>query len=769
MSSPNIEIHEFSTGIHIQKRDNGWVSLGFTGQYMNATINPIPQVVERAIANQEFALTEGASSEKPAIIGRVVGSGDDAWCVIAVVTRGEDEVGRSAAFYRYFLCKGDNSYLRYILAWWEQNQKPRFNPLDVKDSPHLFTGETPKPDHDQINEYKSLPFAQQKPIVLPVERQIDLYTLNSLAIRKPNESKNGLPVSWAFNVEALVKPERFQIIQPASQKAYDGLTRAIANASQIVSAVNFDEAALKAGIRSLMNSSQVKPEAVEEIVKAVENEEVTDEYWENLFNGQGADKAIKQKIYSPQMVRLMTIRAMVLPETLPQFLAWLKIQPGKKPDENQMMSLELQKAIRKSFPKEQLSAGIKYLLPKLLDEKISVDSLSWLLAMEGSAWVYAQKEFFNDIKYDLQLIHDHCYNSNNLYPNSVLKTQIKTQNDSWQNNLKCEKEIWEGLIRYWKSIQYRNWKIEGYQPLAELFENFKEYDLAAYFYQIQEGEVKKDLFDLVTDAPYRRRSSSVVFGLSLVRKKNLIDHAFDFIIFIVEYDMKLGLVVPLSLVILVSGWFIGTKTWQSSTSATDIEKSLCSKTFNDPQENKDCQVILRNNDKLTGSGIYPFNEIKTLIPAIVNDVVEEKINTQTQTATQTTTSSTSTQTSVNKNQIKEKVSSKLEEILEKSISEGEPKLQYADLSPDKESTDLATQQQWVRAIYIYQINNKIPYQKIAVNNSEKLKCFLWILCSKPKNDNSNNQTVQVKNSKLYKKLTEDIKDKVNAKPFTRGD
>ncbi|MFN7852624.1 MAG: hypothetical protein ACK5OU_11875, partial [Dolichospermum sp.] len=133
MSSPNIEIHEFSTGIHFQQRVNGWVSLGFTGQYMNATINPIPQVVERSIANQEFALTEGSSTEKPAIIGRIVGSGDDIWSVMAVVTRGQDEVGRSAAFYRYFLCQGDNSYLRYILAWWEQNQKPRFNPLDVKD------------------------------------------------------------------------------------------------------------------------------------------------------------------------------------------------------------------------------------------------------------------------------------------------------------------------------------------------------------------------------------------------------------------------------------------------------------------------------------------------------------------------------------------------------------------------------------------------------------------------------------------------------------
>ncbi|MFM6040446.1 MAG: hypothetical protein ACKPBB_22150, partial [Sphaerospermopsis kisseleviana] len=278
-------------------------------------------------------------------------------------------------------------------------------------------------------------------------------------------------------------------------------------------------------------------------------------------------------------------------------------------------------------------------------------------------------------------------------------------------------------------------------------------------------EVKKDLFDLVTDAPYRRRSSSVVFGLSLVRKKNLIDHAFDFIIFIVEYDMKIGFVVPLSLVILVSGWFIGTKTWQSYTSATDIEKSLCSKTFNDPQENKDCQVILRNNDKLTGSGIYPFNEIKTLIPeiipAIVNDVVEEKINPQTQTATPTQrsrTTSTPTSTPVDQNEIKEQVSSKLEEILEKSISEREPKLRYEDLSPDKEPTDLATQQQWVRAIYIYQIDKQIPYQKIAVNNIGKPKCSLWIFC--PNKEDSNNQTVEVKNSQLYKELRKDIEAKL---------
>ncbi len=52
-----IQIHEFSTGIRPQiNPDGSWVSLGFTGQYMNATIQPIPYAVQRAIANKEFAI-----------------------------------------------------------------------------------------------------------------------------------------------------------------------------------------------------------------------------------------------------------------------------------------------------------------------------------------------------------------------------------------------------------------------------------------------------------------------------------------------------------------------------------------------------------------------------------------------------------------------------------------------------------------------------------------------------------------------------------------
>ncbi len=74
------------------------------------------------------------------------------------------------------------------------------------------------------------------------------------------------------------------------------------------------ETSLRPAIRKLIHSSQVKPEAVGVIVEGLENENVTAEDWETLFNKEGAEIAIKQKIYSPQLVRLITLRAIVIPE-----------------------------------------------------------------------------------------------------------------------------------------------------------------------------------------------------------------------------------------------------------------------------------------------------------------------------------------------------------------------------------------------------------------------------------------------------------------------
>ena len=487
------------------------------------------------------------------------------------------------------------------------------------------------------------------------------------------------------------------------------------------------QASLKPAIRKLIHSSQVKPEAVQVIVEGLENKEIKSDYWETLFNKEGADIAIKQKIYSPQMVRLITLRAMVIPETLPQFLAWLNIQGGRKPDEHQTISLEFQKAIRALFPKAQIAEGIRYLLLNLLNQKISVDSLCWLLTTNGSAWVYAQKQFITDIQDDLQLIHDHFSSPKTAYksspyadPNSVLTSSspVKSENDSqlhhvqppikkdsWQNDFKCQKQIWATLINSWQGIKQGRSKREEYQTFAELFDKFRQYDLAAYFYQVSDGIVDKDLYYEVANQQHRR--SPVVFGLRLEPKKNLIDHVLDFIT--LEVDMKIQFVVPLSLLILVSGWFIGTKTWQSYTSATDIEKSLCSKTFPSGKNKdiKNCPVIV-----LKPETSYSFSEIQQLIPAVVDDIVIEKTNSgQTSNNVKINSQQISGTTGENKTEesIRKEVIKKLENLT------GSTGLKYGDLKSGKKATDLAIQKQWVTAIYNYQIKSNVTYQKIADN------------------------------------------------------
>ncbi|MDD1446718.1 hypothetical protein MEO39_12185 [Dolichospermum sp. ST_sed2] len=298
------------------------------------------------------------------------------------------------------------------------------------------------------------------------------------------------------------------------------------------------EASLKPAIRKLIHSSQVKPEAVQVIVEGLENKEIKSDYWETLFNKEGADIAIKQKIYSPQMVRLMTLRAMVIPETLPQFLEWLNIQAGKKPDESQTVSLEFQKGIRALFPKEQIAEGIRYLLLNLLNKKISVDSLSWLLMIDGSVWGHAQKEFIADVRYDLQLIDNYFIR--------------QYQNGLSDNFFKFQKQVWTSLINNWRNIQQRYYKGEEYQPFAELFEKFQEYDLAAYFYQVSQSNVSNDLFYNIAYEKYLRlnpngdklskvlfyevayqeyrNSNIVVYGLLIKRKPTFIEFIINFVI-----------------------------------------------------------------------------------------------------------------------------------------------------------------------------------------------------------------------------------------------
>ncbi|BAY99818.1 hypothetical protein NIES37_38010 [Tolypothrix tenuis PCC 7101] len=567
MNPSTIEIHEFSTGIRPQQTaDGGWVSLGFTGQYMNVTIERIPEAVERSIANREFAVAEGASSDKPAIIGRVLGTGEDIWSVVAIVTRGRDEKGRSASMYRYLLSNGSDGYknLRLILAWWEDQETPlTFNPFDIRElgKPNICdvalvsTRFRPQPQEaTKIN--VDIP----EPILLSPEQQYDLQTINTLASKKYKANKNGQALSWAFNVEALEKPERFQVIQAASTRAYQILQKAIANTPKVLAPVVTDEEALKSAIRGLMNSSQVKPENVKVIADALANDQITSAYWHTLFDAQGARTAIEQKIYSPQMVRLITLRAMVIPETILKFLVWLNIKSGQKPDDNQTISLEFQKAIRSYLPKEKLADSIKFLLPKLLNQpqEITPEYIHWLLVEKGSAWESCRKEFINDILYDLQLISDHFKTANT---KSNLPSQL----------LKCPIETWKLLISNWSPVYSGYYKLKQYNYIAWLFEQLGENLLAGYFYQISQGIVPKEVFDKIA-VKQTNTSEPVVFDLNLKRDVSFVEGIIYFLF--QEFIVPIQIVILLSILIFFSGLLVGSKVFPETISESKTDNNI---------------------------------------------------------------------------------------------------------------------------------------------------------------------------------------------------
>jgi hypothetical protein len=296
---------------------------------------------------------------------------------------------------------------------------------------------------------------------------------------------------------------------------------------------------IKAAIQMLMNISQVKAEAVKVITDALANQEMTLEDWHSLFDGQGASIAIAKKIYSPALVRLITLRAIVIPETLPEFLNWLDIQPRGKLKEHQTDCLNFQEKISKQIPPTQLSKGIKLLLIQLIEEEITPAAFK-VLFMKGSAWARCLNEFINDIRYDLEIIAKH---------GDSPQSYQSFADDSLKN-----KPVWKKLISYWKSRKADYYEIPDYLPLAQLLEELKHYDLSAYFYQLSKRSVPKKVLSA-------SNVKSSFLGLQLKPEVTLLDHVINF--------FSGGHIVPIQAVILItfilsgftglSGFFMGSQ------------------------------------------------------------------------------------------------------------------------------------------------------------------------------------------------------------------
>ncbi|MFB2917107.1 MULTISPECIES: hypothetical protein [Aerosakkonema] len=490
-TSAPVKIHEFSTGIHFQGTPNSWVSYGFrvTEQWMNCTIANIPDTIKRSIANRELEASDNYVSDDPAIIGRVVpglGSGEPDWSVIAVVTRGRDDIGRSFSLYRYFFCEGSDSLWK-ILSWIEyqrqNHQMPVFNPFDVKNvnQPNEWIISA-KPPISLPSKLLSL-LKAPAPILIPVGQPCTALIINELVTRKAANK----PVSWAFNVEALKEPSLFQVIYPASSSAYDRFENAIARKVIVTAPILADVAdkqAIKLLIRSFINNSTVNSEYLQELARALGNSQIPESYWRDIFDEQGANNAIKQGIYSPQMVRLLILRAIAVPQTLPEYLIWL--EKGNKQNDCHLVAAQFESQFRtlldqipsiKPNVELKISEGFQAVLSLLLEQKIYPEAVNKLIESPNGLWAKFLRQFIKDIDHDLSLMRQFALGQPS--------PPFKLIDPSWQS-------IWKDLRVYWRQLSYPYQ--EKYQPLAELFENLDVPKIAALFYHVGYRRVPKKIF-----------------------------------------------------------------------------------------------------------------------------------------------------------------------------------------------------------------------------------------------------------------------------------
>lgn len=515
MNSPeSVRIHEFSTGINCQGTPNNWVSIGFIANYMNATIEPIPPEVERSIRNKEFAVAEGGHANKPALIGRVVGCGKFAWSVVAIVTRASDEKSRPVTVYRYFLSEGEDG-LPKILAWIEDQQKngqmPVFNPFEQKDigSPNISS--TPALSFPELPpEIQSWLDGESPPLIISQDgQQYTFHQINMLATKKAKT--NGQPVAWAFNVEALEQLGGFQMIVAASLQAYNILQKLKANNPRLLAPIRSDEQKIKFAIGQLIQNSPIKIQYLQDIANALENTHITENQWITFFEAEGSKKALEQPIYSPEMVKILTLRAIVIPKFLPNYLIWLDKGNQHKNDlyniantfESQITQNFNKNNYIESIIKFKIQEGLHNLLYSLITEKPKVPptSVIKLLKSDNGIWKKYFPELVKDLEYDLELMPQYANPKANNLP-------FKLTSHSWQ-------KVRDELLQFWVSNSSKpSVFLKEYLGVAKLFEDLNHAKLSAILYHISSGKVPKKVFCRIEQNAW----DTNVFGVQVERE-----------------------------------------------------------------------------------------------------------------------------------------------------------------------------------------------------------------------------------------------------------
>ena len=243
------------------------------------------------------------------------------------------------------------------------------------------------------------------------------------------------------------------------------------------------------------------------------------------------------------MVRLLTLRAIIIPDTLPEYLEWFGID-GKnhiKEDNKQRVSLEFQGQLKKYISQlrpliDESMKSMKSVLEQILTGKISIPAFSWLLTAPKSLWSSYRESLLQNVKKDLETIG----------------TSFKSGVSPPEPSFLCGDLIWKGLQGWWLKPSSR---FSYYQPFADLFESLGDYQLASYFYQVSKGVVPNHIFRRA----FKNPDKFELWGLRLYRQVTWDEHLINLINLLTKYSLKLA---PIFIIVLTH-WFFSAQGYKT--------------------------------------------------------------------------------------------------------------------------------------------------------------------------------------------------------------
>ncbi len=522
MSDANtITVYEFTRGFKKIEREDGILVSGGYESEVGPSNYQVPKEIQDAVKFNDFRIPDSYAPAQGeiALIARDIGD----YSVLAVATYLLEDGKRPGVAYRYFWLDRGNweniDGIGTLLWWWRQVGEPYFSFEEYEKFNRLnyyapiCTSEVFARCRPQVESL--LPKITYVPYIFALQnnggnKTPDYAGLHYLALHLKQQRQT--PMAWAWNVPHLDFPERFTLICCADGKAFEYISPKVKQYKRPLASTgggatsNQQQQKLPGAAGSTGQfSTNPSPKSnnnlthkIKECIKNIANDQNVEEnllkladylesystsHWnwaqiiDNTFKTNNTKSAAK---YQALLVLLNP------QENVYFWLSWLT-----NPNNSNWAdaSLKIQSQLLKVCKDNQNDNAYKYLslcilrcisllLVKCLSHNINdreYQNIEWLLVDSKNVWSSQFKTYAINLTSQLK-----CQDPNDA-------------KDQFYEPVLNMLNLWKSQLTHNKPPQV----YKEYSTIARLVEKIGNYTLSAFFYQLSEGSVPTNVYDLV--------------------------------------------------------------------------------------------------------------------------------------------------------------------------------------------------------------------------------------------------------------------------------